>query len=256
MLDRVQGNGNRYFSQEASGYAQRMKAKPEQNQEDSKTIAGFAAADSWESLERRKQEALDKGKEQTASYILGSSARAAVDLEQWLTKGARKMQSMESGEEAEASKKTERQESVPETVAEELIQKLLGIGKQAPYSSMADENGVVTYHGVAFQCDYENNRICLGNVTNLQDCITVSLEDGGCLVVNRNNIDQLSKAIGMFSPEDVNRIMRAIAQDAKIRQTQMQIEDETSGVEVLEQPEDEKQGELSAEGAEPDDEKK
>ena len=44
----------------------------------------------------------------------------------------------------------------------------------------------------------------------------------------------------MFSPEDINRIMRAIAQDAKLRQTQMQIEDEASGVEVLKDPEKEK----------------
>ena len=55
---------------------------------------------------------------------------------------------------------------------------------------------------------------------------------------NRDNIGDLAKAIGMFSPEDVNRIMRAIAQDAKLKQTQMQIEDESSGVEVLDRPEE------------------
>ena len=37
----------------------------------------------------------------------------------------------------------------------------------------------------------------------------------------------------MFSPADVNRIMQAIAQDAKLRQVELQIEDETSGAPVL-----------------------
>ena len=49
----------------------------------------------------------------------------------------------------------------------------------------------------------------------------------------------MSKAIGMFSPEDVNRIMRAIAQDAKLKQIQMQMEDDASGIEVLERPKEE-----------------
>ena len=79
----------------------------------------------------------------------------------------------------------------------------------------------------------------MGDVTNSKDCITVGLEKGGSLVFNRNNIDDLVRAIDMFSPEDINRIMRAIAEDAKIRQVKMQIEDETSGMEVLDKPEDE-----------------
>ena len=92
-----------------------------------------------------------------------------------------------------------------------------------------------------FRCDYENNRLCLGDVSNPKNCITVGLERGGCLVFNRENIDDLVKAIDMFSPEDINRIMRAIAQDAKLRQMQVQIEDETSGEAVLDKPEEEKE---------------
>ena len=107
------------------------------------------------------------------------------------------------------------------------------------YSLMADDKGIVEYKGVEFRCDYEHNRLCLGDVTNSKDCITVGLEKGGSLVFNRNNIDDLVRAIDMFSPEDINRIMRAIAEDAKIRQVKMQIEDETSGMEVLDKPEDE-----------------
>lgn len=132
-------------------------------------------------------------------------------------------------------------DTIDDVVADVVIQKLLGKGKQAPYSLMADERGIVEYKGVELQCDYERNRICLGDVSDSKKCISVSLEKGGCLVFNRENIDDLVKAIGMFSPEDINRIMRAIAEDAKVRQTLAQIEDETSGVEVLDKPEEEEE---------------
>ena len=48
-------------------------------------------------------------------------------------------------------------------------------------------------------------------------------------MVNRNNIDSLSKAIGMFSPEDVNRILRALAKDKKIREMEKELDDMENG---------------------------
>ncbi len=36
--------------------------------------------------------------------------------------------------------------------------------------------------------------------------------------MNRDNIEDLSKAIAMFSPEDIRRILVALQQDAKVRQ--------------------------------------
>ncbi|MEY8390381.1 hypothetical protein AALA98_03265 [Lachnospiraceae bacterium 45-W7] len=257
MLSRVQSSyGNGYFSQAVADFAKNNRPKTGQNQEKPKTIGEFSEKEwdkllekvdyaIWEyrdDLEHRKEEALDKKREQTEEYILGCSAKAAEELEQLLLKsrGGRSTQEMESGgkEEFGEPKKPDIQDSIEDAVADELIRKLLGLDRQAPYSVMADETGAVTYHGVTFQCDYENNRICLGDVSNLNNCISVSLEKGGCLVFNRDNIGDLAKAIGMFSPEDVNRIMRAIAQDAKLKQTQMQIEDETSGVEVLDRPQE------------------
>ena len=56
-------------------------------------------------------------------------------------------------------------------------------------------------------------------------------------MVNRDSIGGLGKAIGMFSPEDINRIMRAIAQDTRVRQVKQQIDDKTSGLEVLDKKE-------------------
>ncbi len=49
-------------------------------------------------------------------------------------------------------------------------------------------------------------------------------------MVNRDSIGDLSKAITMFSPEDMNRIMRAIADDNKVQEMQNTIEEETNSI--------------------------
>ncbi|MCM1048186.1 MAG: hypothetical protein NC433_07165 [Clostridiales bacterium] len=100
---------------------------------------------------------------------------------------------------------------------------------RVPYGHMA-KDGVIEYNGVVFVCDTEHNAIHLGDTSNPKDCIRVSLSKGGSLIFNRDNIGDLAKAIGMFSPEDVNLIMRAIAQDAKIQQMEKEIDDITSGI--------------------------
>ncbi len=47
--------------------------------------------------------------------------------------------------------------------------------------------------------------------------------------MNRDNIDALSKAIGMFSPEDVKRILEALARDNKIQQMKKELDDMENG---------------------------
>lgn len=101
--------------------------------------------------------------------------------------------------------------------------------KQAPYSHLA-QDGVITYNGVTFVCDYKHNALCLGDVSNPKNVIYVALADGGTLQVNRDNIGDLSKAIGMFSPEDVNRILRAISKDAQCQRKLMEIDEEKNTI--------------------------
>lgn len=103
-----------------------------------------------------------------------------------------------------------------------------------PYYYMA-KDGIIDYNGIVFVCDEEHKALCLGNVSDKSKCLNIPLSGGGSLIVNRDNLDSLAKAIGMFSPEDVNLIMRAIAEDAKIQQMQQQIEDETSGLDLAEE---------------------
>jgi hypothetical protein len=65
------------------------------------------------------------------------------------------------------------------------------------------------------------------NPTNV---LSIPLSKGGCLKVNRDNLGDLAKAIGMFSPEDINLIMRAIAQDTKIKEMQKEIDDVVNSI--------------------------
>lgn len=99
--------------------------------------------------------------------------------------------------------------------------------KKAPYSYLADESGVILYKGVTFICDDEKQQIRLGDMSDSKNVITIPLAKGGCLKVNRDNIEDLAKAISMFSPEDIGRIMRAIAQDSKVKQVEFEIDERT-----------------------------
>lgn len=141
--------------------------------------------------------------------------------------GDQKM-SVEAGETEEASDKNRRSEA-------SRIYEAAMAGKKNPISEMRTapkvpyghlaKNGVIEYNGVVFVCDERSNSICLGDMTDRSQVITVTLSDGGHLMVNRNNIGQLSKAAGMFSPEDLNLILRAIAQDNKIQSVKKEIDD-------------------------------
>ena len=84
--------------------------------------------------------------------------------------------------------------------------------QKCPYDYLA-KDGVIEYNGVTFVCDYKRNTICLGDVdTNPKEVLNISLPSGGNLKVNIHNFGDLARAAGMFSPEDLNAIMRAIAQ--------------------------------------------
>ena len=97
----------------------------------------------------------------------------------------------------------------------------------APYSYLANEDGVIEYNGVIFTLDNERKWLCLGNIdlNRMDQVIRIPLSEGGCLMVNRDSIGDLAKAIGMFSPEDVNRILRAIHLDTKLQSVQKEMED-------------------------------
>lgn len=98
------------------------------------------------------------------------------------------------------------------------------------WAILADDNGVITYNGICFLFDSETNSLSLGDMSQKDNVLSIPLSRGGTLKVNRNNIDDLAKAIGMFSPEDINRIMRAISEDAHCRRKLNEIEDDKNSL--------------------------
>lgn len=100
---------------------------------------------------------------------------------------------------------------------------------KVPYGHLA-KDGIIDYNGVIFVCDEDTNSICLGDMTNKKNVLSITLSGGGHLLVNRDSIGQLAKAIGMFSPEDVNLILRAIALDTKLQSIQQELEDMENSV--------------------------
>ena len=100
---------------------------------------------------------------------------------------------------------------------------------KVPYGYLA-KDGVINYNGVCFVCDEKTNSICLGDMTDETKVLNIPLSGGGHLKVNRDSIGLLSKAAGMFTPEDLNLIMRAISEDTRIQAVQKEIEDEEASI--------------------------
>ena len=97
---------------------------------------------------------------------------------------------------------------------------------QCPYSALA-KDGIIEYNGVFFECDYEHNTITLGDMSDGQDIITVNLPSGGTLKINADNVEQISRCAGMFTPEDLNAILRAIHEHEHTKNKDFQVEEET-----------------------------
>ena len=122
----------------------------------------------------------------------------------------------------------EKEQQTQLNVKEILVQRTGG-SMEVPYGYLA-KDGVIEYNGVTFVCDELHNSICLGDMTDESKVLNIPLAEGGCLKVNRDNIDDLSKAISMFSTEDIRRIMEAIATDAKCQQMQQELDETINSV--------------------------
>lgn len=96
---------------------------------------------------------------------------------------------------------------------------------KCPYGYLA-KGGIVEYNGVIFTCDYKENALCLGDMTDPKKVLRISLPSGGSLKVNVDSIGNLQKAASMFSPEDLNAILRAIHEYNHCSKKLNEIEDE------------------------------
>lgn len=119
----------------------------------------------------------------------------------------------ESGQSLQAAERTGRTTSVSARTGE----------MDVPYSIM-EKNGLIEYNGVTFICDESKNAICLGDVSDKKKTLNIPMSEGGVLKVNVDNLEQLMGAIDMFSPEDMNNILRAIALYRKTQEIQDQLD--------------------------------
>lgn len=124
------------------------------------------------------------------------------------------------------------------------------LGKESdlncPYSYLA-KGGIVEYNGVIFTCDYRENALCLGDMTDPKKVLRIGLPSGGSLKVNVDSIGSLQKAASMFSPEDLNAILRAIHEYNHCSKKLNEIEDEEnkSPEDIAEESAEEAQNEVS-----------
>lgn len=189
------------------------------------TGGGEFSIEEWDKLLEEVDGALDAFKEELRERIAKAKAKELLSNDTEKTALANAADDEAEEEEAvEGTKAPQRGSSFMDLISGK---------KKAPYSYLADESGMINYKGVIFFCDDEKQQITLGDVSDEKNTITVPLSGGGCLKVNRDNIGDLAKAIGMFSPEDVNRILRAIAQDNKAREMQREIDEMVNGLEGI-----------------------
>lgn len=153
----------------------------------------------------------------------GYAAAQAQSNDAWLGKGGNRMQEFETESSADHRSEAEKIYEAAAAGGKNPVEDIRQAPK-VPYGYLA-KNGVITYNGVTFVCDEKRNSICLGDMSNEKNVLNIPLSGGGQLKVNRDSLGALSKAIGMFSPEDVNLILRAIAQDTKVQSMQQELED-------------------------------
>lgn len=187
--------------------------------------------DSFHQYQAEIMEKIKKG-ETEESIPTGASAFTKTQWEKVLKSVDRQIDDIREEQKARFEKEEERAEAVRIYEAASSrgnpLENLYG-GLEVPYGYLA-KDGMIAYNDVTFVCDPLTNSICLGDVSDEANTLIIPLAEGGCLKVNRNNLDELQKAIGMFSPEDINRIMRAIAKDNKAREMQQELEEEASDV--------------------------
>lgn len=168
-------------------------------------------------------------------FTIGARSYTAKEWDKLIDKVDKNLEAVRK--EQEQRKEAQEKEALEKSVLESsnvrrnfFMEKLNGTYKPAfPYEHLA-KNGVISYHGVEFVCDAQKNAICLGDMSDQKNVLTIPLEGGGSLMVNRDSLGTLADVISMFSPEDINRIMRAIADDNKAQEAQEEIEEDTNSI--------------------------
>ncbi|MDE5823803.1 MAG: hypothetical protein K2H91_03855 [Lachnospiraceae bacterium] len=209
-------------------------------------IAGMSRQELMDCISEKKKEIARKiqNGETEPTFSIGAESYTVKEWDKLIAKVDKNNEAVRKEQEQrkEAQEKEELEEKkigqtnfmsileVSDTKRNYFIDKLNGTYQPSfPYAAYANGD-TITYNGVVFSCDKQKNAICLGDMSNRGDVLTIPLEKGGSLMVNRNSISMLAGAMSMFSPEDANRIMRAIADDKKAQETLKEIEDDKNSL--------------------------
>lgn len=92
--------------------------------------------------------------------------------------------------------------------------------------------GSTTHNGVTISVNSKYKQMSVGNITP-GNYISVSLSNGWVFQFSRDSIDEVSKMLDIFSPEDITRIMESITKDNMGREMEKEIEDDKSKVSQL-----------------------
>ena len=208
---------------------------------DVNAVTKMTRSELMECISNRKNEIAEKLKtgETEPTFAIGAESYTCKEWDHFIRKFDKTLDAIkDEQEERREAMEEEHKEPFsmsllePETVKRNyFMEKINGTykGPSVPYEYLA-QDGVINYKGVIFTCNEEWNAICLGDMSNRKNVLTIPLSEGGCLMVNRDNLGDLSQAISMFSPEDQNRIMRAIADDKKAKDAQNEIEEEKNSI--------------------------
>lgn len=201
------------------------------------TIGGSEFSEKeWEQLMAKIDDAIDAYKEELRQRIrereeqeeVKNAAGSAVENKS-LAEVAGAESSGKREQDLDISKMVSIEEArnKPHRATTSFLERIRG-EKKAPYSYLADESGNIVYKGVVFTCNDKKQTICLGDMSNPNNVLNIPLSKGGVLRVNRDSIGDLVKAIDMFSPQDIARILRVIAQDKKIQDMELEIKEAKS----------------------------
>jgi len=209
---------------------------------DINSIANMSRQELLNCISEKKKEIAEKVKngETEPSFAIGAGSFTEKEWDRLMQKIDKNIEAVkqEQEERKEKLEKAREQDMLVRSTFDEsssvkcnyVIAKMNGTYKPSfPYEGLA-KDGVITYNGVIFLGDAQKNALCLGDMSDRRNVLTIPLSGGGNLMVNRDNFGDLSHAISMFSPEDANRIMRAIADDKKAQEAQQTIEDETNSI--------------------------
>lgn len=106
-----------------------------------------------------------------------------------------------------------------------------------------ENNGEFTFRGIHFgdgtdqvkvNVQREKKEINIGDMSSGR-ILSVPLSNGYTLNFNRENTDDISRMLDIFTPEDINAILNAIQEDNLVRNAEQEIEDEKSEVVKLAQ---------------------